>query len=134
VAVAVDENDIARPAQSADERQVRLVAGAEDDRVALPEPGGELTLELFVNRQRPVRGPRAGGARAVLHDRAAGRRDHVGVQREAQVVVRAEHQRGPALDDHFAGPQHAVDDGQPRQGGSVRHGCGTLFDGAEFVE
>ena len=35
VAVAVDQDDVAGAAQAADERQVRLVAGAEDDRVAL---------------------------------------------------------------------------------------------------
>ena len=50
----------------------------------------------------------------------ARRVDHVGMQRQPEVVVRPEHQRRPALDDDFAGPEHALDDGQARHGGSVR--------------
>jgi hypothetical protein len=56
VAVAVDEDDVAGAAQPADERQVRLIAGAEDDRVPFAEPVGELALEILVNAKRAVRG------------------------------------------------------------------------------
>ena len=92
VAVAVDQDDVAGAAQAADERQVRLVAGAEDDRVALAEPVGQLALEIFVQRERAVGRPRSGGAGAVLEHGAARRLGDVGMERETEIVVRAEHQ------------------------------------------
>jgi hypothetical protein len=66
VAVAVDENDVARTAQTADDREIRLVAGAEDQGVAFPEPFGKTPLEILMQLERPVRRARAGGPGTVL--------------------------------------------------------------------
>ena len=109
VAVAVDQDHIVGPAEAADEREVRLVAGAEDDRVTLAEPVGELPLEILVQRERAVGGPRSGRAGAVLLQRALSGGDDVGVQREPEIIVRAEHQRRPPLHDDLAGTEHAID-------------------------
>jgi hypothetical protein len=54
VAVAIDQDDVVGAAQAADQRQVGLVAGAENQGVPLVKPVGELLLEIFVQRQRAV--------------------------------------------------------------------------------
>src|SRR5437588_10760392 len=66
VAVAVDEDDVTRTAQAADQRQVRLIAGTEDDGVALAEPFGEVALERFMQREGAVGRARSGSAGAVV--------------------------------------------------------------------
>ena len=93
VAVAVDQDDVVHAAQAADERQIRLVAGAENQGVPLAEPVGELALEIFVQRQGAVGGSRTGRAGAVLEQRIARGRHHRRLERQAEVVVGAEHQR-----------------------------------------
>src|SRR5205085_964475 len=42
------------------------------------------------------------------------RRDDVRMERQPQVIVRPEHERGAAVDDDFARADHALDDGQAR--------------------
>ena len=94
-------------------REVRLIAGAEDQRVPLAEPVGELALEILVQRQRAVGGARAGRAGAVLDEWLRARPPTTsGSKREAEIVVRAEHQRRPAADDDFARAEDLLDDGR----------------------
>ena len=111
VAVAVDQDDVAGAAQAADERQVRLIAGAEDDGVALAEPVGELAARAA--RAAPASRWPCAIRSCRCRTRARARRrglDHVGMQRQAEIVVRAEHQRRPAADDDFARAEHPIDD------------------------
>jgi hypothetical protein len=134
VAVAVDQDDIFRPAERADERQVRLVTGTEDDRVTLAEPRGQLTLQILVESQCAVGRPRSGRAGAVLDHGLAGRRDDLGMQREAEVIVRPEHQRGPPLDDDLAGTEHTVDDRLSRPRPTVGESRASHVYRAQFVQ
>src|SRR6266849_6400308 len=66
VAVAINQDDVVGPAESADERQTGLIPGAENDGVALAEPLGEFFLEFLVQRQRAVRCARSGRPGAVF--------------------------------------------------------------------
>ena len=134
VAVAVDQNHVARAAQSADERQVRLVAGAENNRVTFAEPVGKLALELFVHGQGAIGGPRPGRARAVLAHSGCRRCNHLGVRREAEVVVRSEHQRPAAADHDLRRSDNAVDDRQTGNGGPRREAGAAPLDRPQFVE
>ena len=57
VAVAVDQDHVVGAAEPADDREVRLIAGAEDQGVPLVEPVGKFALQVLVQRQRAVRRP-----------------------------------------------------------------------------
>src|ERR1700733_9416768 len=100
----------------------------------LVKPVGELALEILVDRQRAVGRSRSGGAGAVLQDRVARGRQHRGLEREPEVVVGAEHQGRPAVDDDLARTEHTLDHGLARSGASRReHGAPSL-DSFELVE
>ncbi len=134
VAVAVNQDDVFGAAQTADDRQIGLVPGAENERVPLVEPVGQFALEILVDGQRAVRRPRSGRPGAVLQDGVA-RRGHDGrFEREAEIVVGSEHQRRPPLDDDFAGAEHSFDHRRAGVGGAGREHRAPLFDGFEFVE
>ena len=134
MAVAVDQNHIVRSAQRADERQVGLIAGAEDDRVPFAKPLREVALEVFVQRQRAIRRPRARGTGAVLAYRAPRGFHHVGMKRQPEIVVGSEHQRRTAVDGHFARPNHAVDHRLARQGAAVGKHRTAFLDDPQFLE
>ena len=80
--------------------EVRLEAGAERDRVLLADEVRELALKLEVEVERAVEEARAGAARSVLLDRLDGSLHDFRTGREAEVVVRAEHDAAPALHHH----------------------------------
>ena len=134
VAVAVDQDDVSRPAEATDDREVGLIAGAEDHRVALAEPLREIALQLLVDRQRPVSRPRAGGSGAVLSERLARRLDDLGVQRQPEVIVRAEHQRRAAVDDDLAGAEDTFDHGRAGNRRARREQGTPPLDGPQLVE
>ena len=121
VAVAVDQDDVAGAAQAADERQVRLVAGAEDDRVALAEPVGELALEILVHRQRAVGGARAGRAGAVVErPRGAPRRSRRDAASDRDSCSSRTSASAGRRSTTSHGPEHAIDDRQARHRRAVR--------------
>ena len=134
VAVAVDQDDVVDAAQAADDRQVGLVAGAENQGVPLAEPVGELALEILVQRQGAVGGSRTGGAGAVLQKGVARGRHHRRLERQAQVVVGAEHQRGLAVDDHLARAEHALNHGLAGTSASRGEPGSPFLDGLQLVE
>src|SRR5947209_2624006 len=134
VAVAVDEDDVTRTAQAADQRQVRLIAGTEDDGVALAEPFGEVALERFVQREGAVGRARSGRSGAVVVEGAARRVDDVGMLGQSEIVVRPEHQGRASLHDDLAWTEHALDNGQPGRRRRVLEHREARFDCTEFVE
>ena len=79
VTVAVDQDDVTRPAEATDDSEVGLIAGAENHRVVLAKPLREVAFQFLVDGQRPVGRPRAGGSSAVLRERLTGRLDNLGV-------------------------------------------------------
>jgi hypothetical protein len=134
VAVAVDQDHIVGAAEAADEREVCLVAGAEDEGVSLAEPVGELPLELFVQREGAVGRPGSGRAGAVVLERALAGGNDLGVEREPEIVVGAEHERWPPLDHDLAGTEHAIDHGQAGRRSAVRQPGAALCHGPQLVE
>jgi hypothetical protein len=134
VAVGVDHDDVADAAQAADEREVRLVAGAENQCVALAEPVGELALEVLVDGKCAVRGARAGRARSVPRHRQLRRADDLGVQGQSEIVVRSEHERTPALDEDLARPKHFVDHRGARRRRAVAEDGAPALDRAKLVQ
>ncbi len=102
--------------------------------MALAEPVGELLLQLFVHRQRPVRGPRSGRAGAELRDGVACSGDDVGMQGQPQVIVRAEHQRWAPADRDLARSEHALHDRRAGNGRRVGEGLAPSLDCAQLVE
>ena len=76
-----------------DESDVRAVAGGEHHHRVLLLELRERLLELHVDFHRAAEDRRAGGAEAVVVERLLGGRDHLGVIRETEVVVRREVQQ-----------------------------------------
>ena len=110
VALDIEHHHVVWTAQARDDPEVRLVAGREHHRLPLPIEARELAFEIAMDRERAVRRARAGGARSVPLDGRSGRRDDVGMEAQAKIVVRAAHQRTASLDDHFARAARLVDD------------------------
>ena len=102
VNVAVDDGDaLLVGKERRDGGEVDLVAGGEDQRRFLAEKRGQLFFELVVQLHRAVDEPRAGHARAELVDRVARRFAHPRVRRQAEVVVRAEHDHAAPFEHRF---------------------------------
>jgi hypothetical protein len=100
VVEVVEDGDVAASQQRGEHAEIHLEAGGEGERgVALHELG-DLLLELDVDVEGAIEQPRPGGARAVHGDRHGGGLLHVGVARQSQVVVRAEHDELVALVGH----------------------------------
>ena len=89
----VADHRVPRPEDRADAAQVRLIAGAEDDRILGVHELGELALEIDVEGDRAVQKPRAREARPVGLQGIAGRLLDAFVAGESEVVVGAEHDR-----------------------------------------
>src|SRR5262249_28480254 len=88
----IADDDVPLAHESGDGPQVRLVAGGEDDRGRAAFERRDLLFEAGVQRRAAVDQLRPAGPSAELLDRGPGRRLHSGVVREAEVVVRREHQ------------------------------------------
>ena len=95
----VEQDDLAAADQAGDEAEVGLVAGGEDEAGFLAEELGEVVLQLLVQVEGAVQEAAAGAAGAVLMERLLGRLEDLRVVREAEVVVRAQHDAPLALDD-----------------------------------
>jgi hypothetical protein len=126
VAIRVHEQRVPRAAEPGYKGEVCLVPGREDDRVAFAEVGGELVLELRMDRQRAIGCARPGCPGAVAIDCVARRGADLGMERQAQIVVRPEHQYPASSKDDFRGPGHLVEGGVTRArslGPELRPSC-----------
>ncbi len=97
----VQEDAVVPPAQGRDDAQVRLIAGAEDESRLHPRELREPALQLLVEVQIAVQEAAARVGRAVLPEGRLGRLDDLRVVREAQVVVRPDHDLPLAADHHL---------------------------------
>ena len=92
VVLGVGEDDaVGALREQTDAAQVREEAGREDDGRFFVRELGELALEPLVKVEIAVQQARAGAARAVLVDGLVRGLEHLGVMRQPEVVVRAEH-------------------------------------------
>src|SRR6478672_11808523 len=89
---------------------IRVEARGVQDRVLRAEEGRDRLLELLVQVLRAADEAHAGHAEAVRIQRVLGRRDHVGMVGQAQVVVRAEVQHRAAVGERDLGRLRAGDD------------------------
>ena len=133
VALDVEEHRVVGAAQAGDDAEVRLIAGREDQRVALAVNVGEGVFEPAMRGERAVCGARSGRARAVAIEGRVRGGHHVGMKAQAEVIVRAAHQRAASGDDDFGRPEHVVDHGVER-GGAVAEGGDPLSERLKFVE
>jgi hypothetical protein len=114
VVAGVGDDGVAGRQQRPERREVRLMAGREDDRLLGAHPLGDLLLELEVQRDRPVEQPRASQPGAVLVQRGLGALDDALVGSQAEIVVGAEHDPLGALhlDDRARGALERAEVGQ----------------------
>ena len=97
VVLAVHDHIVPATDDGADDAEVRLEAGGEGHHRFLPQESGQLLFQLKVQLQRAVEEARAGTAGAVLLDGLKPRSDHVGVGRQAEIVVGPQHDAALAL-------------------------------------
>ena len=90
-----------RCAERGDDPEIGQVAGGEEDRRLAPEEPREPPLQLGVEVERAVEAPRPRPPGAVPLDRLHRGPLHARIGREAEVVVRAEHDQPPAPHDHL---------------------------------
>ena len=98
VVLGVGEDEVARPDQRGQRRDVGHVARAEDHRVGATDEPGDAPLELPVHVERAAEEPHAVGAAAVHVDRPLGGAHHGRVLEEAEVRVGAEVELAPSVD------------------------------------
>jgi hypothetical protein len=115
--------DVVLPEQGRDDAEVGLVARAERECALLAHEGGQAGLEAFVQLEGPVEEARAGAAGAVAAHGLDRGLPHPGMCREAQVVVRPEHEEAPAL-DHDVGAVGLRDRNEVRIEPERREGAG----------
>jgi hypothetical protein len=96
--------------QGFEQAAVRVEARGVQDRVLRTEEGRDRLLELLVQVLRAADEAHAGHAEAVRIQRVLGRRDHVGMVGQAQVVVRAEVQHRAAVGERDLRRLRAGDD------------------------
>ena len=96
----VEDRDVGAVEQAGEDAQVDLEAGREGERRLASHELREALLELDVDLERAVEQPRARAAGAVEREGGGGRRLHLGVVRQAQVVVRAQHHELAPLVEH----------------------------------
>ena len=95
--LAVHDHIIPAADNGADDAEVRLEAGGEGHHRFLPQEGGQLLFQLKVQLQRAVQETGAGAAGAILLQRLKSRSDHIGVGRQAEIVVGPQHDAALAL-------------------------------------
>ena len=91
VVARVDHHRVRRAQQRAQRAHIRLMTRREHERVLRLHPVRQLALELEVQGDRPVEQARAREARAVAVKRVLRAFQHALVARQAEVVVRPQH-------------------------------------------
>ena len=99
VAVDVEDDVIVLAGEGRDDPEIGLVAGRKDHRMVHRVEVVERCLAFLVALIGAVEHPAAGGARAELVERLLARRDDVGVERHAHVIIGAEQDRALAVAD-----------------------------------
>ncbi len=93
----VHDHGIAPSDQGADDPQIGLHAGRKDQGGLLPDPLGQLALELLVHLKRAIEKPRAGAACAKSLDGFDGGPPDLGMGGQSKVVVRTAHNKPVTL-------------------------------------
>ena len=99
VAVDVEDDVVILAGDGGDHAEIGLIAGREDHRMVHRVEFLERLLDRAVAGVGAVEDSAAGGARAELVERLLARRDHVGVEGHAHVIVGAEQDRALAVAD-----------------------------------
>ena len=95
----VEVHHLAPADEPGDQAQIGRVSGREDETGLLAEELGESVLELLVQIERAVQKPAAGAARAIPAQRPRSCFEHLGMVRQAEVVVRPQHDPLLSVDD-----------------------------------